>query len=76
MRKEAENRVKYRYLLEAIAKEEKIEVTDKEAHERLHEMMHHYNMEEEDLLKELGGMDVLKYDTRMRKAIEVLKDNN
>ena len=76
MKKEAENRVKYRYLLEAIAKEEKIEVTDEEAHERLHEMMHHYNMEEDELLKELGGMDVLKYDTRMRKAIEVLKDNN
>ena len=76
MEKEAENRVKYRYLLEAIAKEEKIEVTDEEAHERLHEMMHHYNMEEDALLKELGGMDVLKYDTRMRKAIEVLKDNN
>lgn len=76
MEKEAENRVKYRYLLEAIAKEEKIEVTDEEAHERLHEMMHHYNMEEDALLKELGGMDVLKYDTRMRKAIEILKDNN
>ena len=76
MEKEAENRVKYRYLLEAIAKEEKIEVTDEEAHDRLHEMMYHYNMEEDALLKELGGMDVLKYDTRMRKAIEVLKDNN
>ena len=33
-------------------------------------------MEEDALLKELGGMDVLKYDTRMRKAIEILKDNN
>ena len=30
----------------------------------------------DDTIAELGGMDVLKYDTRMRKAIEVLKDNN
>ena len=33
-----------------------------------------YGMTTEDFLKELGGIDVLKYDMIMRKAIEVMKN--
>ena len=76
MTKEAETRIKYRYLLEAIAKEEKIEVTDEEAHHELHHMCEHYHMTEEELMKEIGSLEVVKYDVRMKKALEVLKDNN
>ena len=76
MAKEAEIRLKYRYLLEAIVKEEKIEVTDDEAHHELHHMCEHYHMTEEDLMKEIGSLDVVKYDVRMKKALEVLKENN
>lgn len=76
MTKEAETRIKYRYLLEAIAKEEKIEVTDEEAHHELHHMCQHYNMTEEALMKEIGSLEVVKYDVRMKKALEVLKENN
>lgn len=76
MTKEAETRIKYRYLLEAIAKEEKIEVTDEEAHHELHHMCEHYHMTEEALMKEFGSLEVVKYDVRMKKAIEVLKENN
>ena len=76
MKKEAEIRLKYRYLLEAIAKEEKIEVSDEEAHHELHHMCEHYHMTEEDLMKEIGSLEVVKYDVRMKKALEVLKDNN
>lgn len=76
MAKEAEVRLKYRYLLEAIAKEEKIEVSDEEAHHELHHMCEHYHMTEEDLMKEIGSLEVVKYDVRMKKALEVLKENN
>jgi len=76
MKKEAEIRLKYRYLLEAIAKEEKIEVSDEEAHHELHHMCEHYHMTEEDLMKEIGSLEVVKYDVKMKKALEVLKENN
>lgn len=76
MAKEAETRLKYRYLLEAIVKEEKIEVTDEEAKHELHHMSEHYHMTEEELLKEIGSLEVVKYDVRMKKALEVLKENN
>lgn len=74
MKKEADKRVRYRYLLEAIIKEEKIEVSEDTAREELKKMAEKYNMTEEDLLKEFNGsLEVFKYDQAMRKAIEVLK---
>ena len=76
MTKEAEIRLKYRYLLEAIVKAENIEVSDEEAHHELHHMCEHYHMTEEELMKEIGSLEVVKYDVRMKKAIEVLKENN
>ena len=75
MRPEAENRVKYRYLLEAIIKEEKISITDKQADKEAEDLSKKYNMSKEDFLKELGGIDALKYDMVMRKAIEVMKES-
>ena len=35
-----------------------------------------YQMTEEELLKELGSLEIVKYDLAMRKAIELLKENN
>jgi len=34
-----------------------------------------YGMSKEDFLKELGGLDILKYDMTMRKAVEVMKES-
>ena len=76
MEKEAEARVKYRYMLEAIAKEEKINPTEEEAREELKRVAEMYKVSEEELLKEFGSLDVVKYDLSMRKAIEILKNNN
>lgn len=74
MKKTADKRVRYRYLLEAIIKEEKIEVSEDTAKEELKKMAEKYNMTEEDLLKEFNdSLEVFKYDQAMRKAIEVLK---
>ena len=73
---EALRRIKSRYLLEAIAKEEKIEITDKEADKEALEMAEHYGMKKDEFLAEFGGLEIVKYDMKMRKAIEILKDNN
>ena len=77
MKKEAEIRLKYRYLLEAIIKEEKISVTDKEAKEEVKKIAKESNMTEEHVMEHLGGnLDRVKFDLTMRKALEVLKENN
>ena len=33
-------------------------------------------MDQEELLKAFGSMEVLKYDAKMRKTLEFLKNNN
>lgn len=76
MKKEAERRVLYRYLLEAIVKEQKIDVSDKEAKEEVKNMIEKYHVTEEEIMKELGSLEVVKYDLRMKKAIDILKENN
>lgn len=72
---EATKRIKSRYLLEAIAKEEKIEVTEKEADEDATKLAEQYGITKEELLTEFGGLDIVKYDLQMRKALELLKEN-
>jgi len=76
MRKDAESRIKYRYLLEEIAKTEKINVTDKQAEAEAKDMALKYNMETDDIIKEFGGLEVMKQDLKLRRAIDILKDNN
>lgn len=76
MSKEAETRLKNSYLLDEIAKVEKIEVTEEEAKEELKHITEHYHMTEEELMKEIGSLDAIKYDIRMKKALDVLKENN
>lgn len=75
MEPEATKRVKYRYLLEEIAEVEKIEVTDAEAEEDAVNMAARYGVEKTELISMIGGMEAIKYDVRMRKAMEVLKGN-
>ena len=76
MKEEATNRVKYRYLLEEVAKAEKINPTAKQVEKEADDLAKKYQMETEEFLKEFGGLDMVKYDLKMRKAIEVLKENN
>ena len=72
MKDEALKRVKNRYLLEAVIKEEKLKTTDKEAQKEAEEMSKKYNMTTEDLLKAIGGLEMLEYDMTMKKAIDVI----
>lgn len=73
MKEEAVSRVTYRLMLEAIAEKENIEISDEEASEEAKVLATKYDMTEEDFLKSFGGLEMIKYDLSMRKAIEVLK---
>lgn len=76
MKEEANKRVKYRYLLKEIIKKEKIKVSDKEAEKEIEDMAKHYNVDKEEVLKEIGNIEYLKNDMAMKKALDVLKENN
>ena len=73
MKEEATKRITYRLMLEEIAKVENIEVTDKDAKEEAKEMAKKYNMKEKEFLDAFGGLEMMKYDIKMRKAMDVLK---
>ena len=72
MEPEAEKRVKYRYLIEMVAEAEKIEISDKDAEAEAEKMSAEYGVEKEEFLKHFGGLEVVKYDLKMRKALEIL----
>ena len=69
----ATKRVKERFLLENVAKIEKIEISDADAEAKAEEMAKNYGMTKEELLKEFGGLDMVKYDMKMRAAINIVK---
>ena len=73
MRPEAIKRITYRLMLEEIAREEKIEIDDKEAKEEAKNLAEKYQMKEDEFLSAFGGLDIVKYDMKMCKAMEILK---
>lgn len=73
MKKEAETRLKNSYLLNAIIREEQIEADEKEADKQIKDLAKKYNMTEEDVKSSLGGEDSVKYDIKVRKAIDLMK---
>lgn len=73
MRGEAEKRVKYRFMLEEIASLEKIEIDDKEAEKEIEDLSKKYNTPKEELLKQIGGIEMIKYDLKMQKVLDIMK---
>lgn len=73
MHEEAEKRVLYRLMLEEIAKQEKIEIDDKQANEEAEKLASKYQLPKDEFLKLFGGLEMVKYDLMMRGAMEVLK---
>ena len=76
MAPEAEKRVKYRYLLEGIADAETLKFTEEEIKARAEEMASQFGVSVEELVKIYGSMDIIEYDLKMHKALEILKENN
>lgn len=73
MHEDAEKRVQTRLLLEAVIEKEKIEVTEDEVEKELDELAKRYNMTKEELTKATGGKDMIEYDLKMKKAIDIIK---
>ena len=76
MAEEATRRLKYRYLLMAIIKEEKLKVSDKDLDKKVSALAKQYNMTNEEVKKELGNIEYLRSDMLFQKAIDLLKENN
>ena len=74
MKNDATKRIKYRYLLKEVIKVEKIKVTDKEAKERVKEMASMYQVEEEEILKEVS-LENIKFDLMYQKALDIVTAN-
>lgn len=69
---EAEKRVRYRLVIEAVVKAEDIQIEEKELDDYTKEMANKYGVKEEELISQIGGKDFLKYDLEVRKALEII----
>ena len=69
---EAMRRVKINLVLEAIAKEEKIEVSDKDLEKEYKEIAKNYDMPVDDVKKYIPESE-MKFNTKMKKALEIAK---
>lgn len=74
--KEAFKNVLYRLILEELVKILKIEVSEEEAKEEIKKMALEYHATEDEILKELGSMDMVKYDIEVKKAFAKLEELN
>ena len=73
---EAFKNVLYRLILEEIIKLENIKVTDEEIEEELAKMAERYQTSKEEIAKELGGKEMVKYDLEARHTFEKLSEYN
>ncbi|MGM9923571.1 MAG: trigger factor [Bacillus sp. (in: firmicutes)] len=76
MKEEAEKRVLVNLVLEAIVKAENIEASDEDVNEEIQKMSEMYNMDVENIKKALGGLEGLKADLAVRKAVDFLVENS
>ena len=73
-KEEALKRIKYRLILDAIIKAEKIKVTDEEIDLKIEEIATKYNMTKEEVKKQYGeNIDYIKYDLEVNKAFDIIK---
>ena len=76
METEAVKRLKYRYVIESIAELEKVDFTKEEVEAKAQEMAENYGISVDELIQAYGTIDVVKYDMKMHRALEILKDSN
>ena len=73
MHEEAEKRVKLRFAIDEIISLEKIEATDEEAMKNAEEKAAKYGMDKDEYTKAFGGIEMLKYDIKVQKVLDILK---
>ena len=76
MEKEAYNNVLYRLMLEEVMDIEKLEVTLEEANKEAEKLAEKYQMKKDEFLEDFGGIDLIQYDLKMRRVIDLLKEYN
>ncbi|MEH7504282.1 trigger factor [Neobacillus drentensis] len=75
MKEEAVIRVRTNLTLEAIAKTENLEVTDEDVNAELENMAGMYNMTVDSIKQALGGLEGVKTDLKLKKAVDFLVEN-
>ena len=73
MHEEAEKRISLRFALEEIMEKEKIEATEEEAHKEAEEKAEKHNISKEEYINAFGGLEMIKYDVKVAKVLEILK---
>lgn len=73
---QAYQRVLARLTLEKIKELENISVSDEEVDNKVKELAEKYKVSEEEIIKQFGSKNAIKYDSEMNKVIEFLKDAN
>ena len=76
LKDEATKNITYRYMIEEISNKENITATDEEVEEEADRLAKLYQMTKEELISAFGDKEMIKYDLRMRRTIEFLKENN
>ena len=74
LKPEANKRIGYRLMMDAIVEKEKLEVTDEELETGLNEAAEQYGMSREDFEKEIGSKELFKYDLLMKKAMKIVTE--
>ena len=74
LKDEANKRIGYRLIMDAVVEAEKLEVTDEELENGIEETSKQYGMEKEDFLKQIGSKELFKYDLLMKKAMKVVTE--
>ncbi len=73
MHEEAEKRIKLRFAIDEIIDLEKIEASDEEAEKDAEEKAKKHGIDKEEYIKAFGGMEMLKYDIKVQKVLDLLK---
>lgn len=73
MHEEAEKRVKLRFAIDEIINLEKIDATDGEAEKDAEEKAKKHGMDKDEYIKAFGGIEMLKYDIKVQKVLDILK---
>ncbi len=73
MHEEAEKRVKLRFAIDEIIELEKIDATDEEANQDAEEKAKKHGMDKDEYIKAFGGLEMLKYDIKVQKVLDILK---
>ncbi len=76
MEGEAIKNLKGRYVIEYIAEAEKVDFTESEVEKKAKEMAENYGIKYDELIEAYGSLEVIKYDMRMHRALEILKEKN